>query len=82
MDDIAKSFINKYEESTGKIARVAPTPGYPHQVLSKNEGETIDIKNYRSLVGKLLFYIVKVGPECTNAGRDLARHMSNPGEEH
>ena len=82
MDEIAKSFIEKYESCTGKTAKIAPTPAYPHKVLSKNEGELIDIDNYRSLVGKLLFYIVKVGPECANAGRDLARHMSNPGEEH
>lgn len=74
--------MHKYEECTGKKAKLAPTPGYPNQVLQKNEGETVDIDNYRSLVGKLLFYIVKVGPDCANAGRDLARHMSNPGTEH
>ena len=33
------------------------------------------------MVGKLLYYVVKVGPECGNAVRDLARYMSNPGEE-
>ena len=82
MKDIAEAFIRKYEESTGKLARPAATPRYPHQVLNKNEEETVDIENHRSLVGKLLFYIVKVGPDCANAGRDLARHMSNPGTEH
>ncbi len=44
-------------------------PGYPHTILSKNEGEPMDIDNYRSLVGKLLFCIVKVGPDCANADR-------------
>ena len=82
MDEVAESSIKKYENCTGKTAKIAPTPGYPHQVLSKNEGEPVDINNYRSLVGKLLFYIVKVGPDCANDGRDLARHMSNPEEEH
>ena len=60
-------------------AKIAHTSGYPNQVLQKNEGEIVDIENYRSLVGKLLFYIVKVEPDCANAGRDLARHMSYPG---
>ena len=82
MKDTAEAFVRKYEECTGKKAKLAATPGYPNQVLIKNEGETVDIDNYRSLVGKLLFYIVKVGPDCANAGRDLARHMANPGPEH
>ena len=34
------------------------------------------------MLGKLLYYDFKVGPECGNAVRDLAtRYMSNPGEE-
>ena len=78
----AETFVRKYEESTGKKAKLADTPGYPNQVLQKNERETVDIDNYRSLVGKLLFYIVKVAPDCANVGRDLARHMANPGTGH
>ena len=72
MKDMADAFVLKYEESTGKKVKLAATPGYPNQVLQKNEEETVDIDNYRSLVGKLLFYIIKVGLDCTNAGRDLA----------
>ena len=40
------------------------------------------IDEYRSLVGKLLYYTVKIGLDCANATRDLARHMSNPGKAH
>ena len=40
------------------------------------------LDEYRSLVGNILFYVVKIGPDCGNASRDLERHMSNPGEEH
>ena len=39
------------------------------------------LEEYRSLVGKLLYYTVKVGPDCANAIRDLARHMPSPGPE-
>ena len=75
MDEIAKAFIEKSESSTGRTAKIVHTPGYLHKVLRKNDGEIVDIENYRSLVGKRLFYIVKVGPDCVNAGRDLARHI-------
>ena len=37
---------------------------------------------YRSIIGKLMFYTTKIGPECAFAIGQLARHMQNPGEEH
>ena len=40
------------------------------------------LTEYRSLVGKLLYYTTKIGPEMSNAVRDLSSHMSNPGPEH
>ena len=40
------------------------------------------LDEYRSLVGKLLVYVVKIAPDCANAVRDLARHMANPGQLH
>ena len=39
------------------------------------------LEEYRSLVGKLMYYTIKVGPDCANIARDLARHMANPGKE-
>ena len=38
-------------------------------------------EEFISLVGKLLYYTVKVDPDCANAVRDLARHMSKPGTD-
>ena len=37
------------------------------------------LDEFRSLLGKLLYYTVKIGLDCANAVRDLARHMSSPG---
>ena len=51
-------------------------------MLDKNVGEVVDINMYRSLVGKIMFFATKVGPKLCNQVRDLARHMSNPGEQH
>ena len=78
----AHDIVQYYEKVTGKSAKAATTPGFPGVTLDKNVGETIMLDEYRSLVGKILFYVVKIGPDCGNASRDLARHMSNPGEEH
>ena len=78
VDDIVKS----YEEFIDTEAKIYASPGAPNSVLDKNKGEVLDINQYRSLVGKIMFFATKVGPKICNQVRDLARHMSNPGEQH
>ena len=78
----AEKFINCYEKMFEKNVKVAKTPGFPGKCLNKNEGEVIMLDEYRSLVGQIMFYMVKVGPDVANAARELAQHMTNPGEEH
>ena len=78
----AEEIISYYEKVTGTKAKIAKTPGSQNSVLEKNEEEVVMLDEYRSLVGKLLFYVVKVAPDCANAVRDLARQMSNPGILH
>ena len=82
MDKNAKEIVSYYEKVRRKEAKLAATPGYQNTVWSKNDGETELLDEYRSLVGKLLFYTIKVGPDCGNAVRDLACHMSNPGQRY
>ena len=55
-----------------------------HQVprLQNNVGGTINMKEYRSLVGQTMFYSTKIVPECAIANYQLARHIQNIGEEH
>ena len=81
MEKNAKEIIEYFEKVTGDSTKTYDTPGWPNSVLNKNDQEVIMLEEYRSLVGKLLYYTVKVGPDCANVARDLARHMSNPGEE-
>jgi hypothetical protein len=50
--------------------------------LEKNEGEPQDAEKYRSIVGKIMYLVVKLFVEGSNAARELARHFSNPGPEH
>ena len=82
MDKMIEDIGKKYEAATKKKAKAAPTPGYPGQFLSKNTGPMVDIDNYRSIVGKIMYYTTKVAPELSNAARELASHLSNPGREH
>ena len=79
MSKNAEEIVEYYEKVTGEKDKLAKTPGFQNTVLSKNDGEIIMLEEYRLLVGKLLYYIVKVGPDCANAVRDLARDMSSPG---
>ena len=81
MENNAQEIVCFYEKVTEEEAKIYDTPGWQNTVLSKNEETKINLEEYCSLVGKLLYYVVKVGPEHGNAVRDLARYMSDPGEE-
>jgi len=78
VDDI----ITSYEEYIGGDVKIYASPGGPNSVLDKNEREAIGRDQYRSLVCKIMFFETKVGPKISNQVRDLARHMSNPGQQH
>ena len=78
----AEKFIETYEKIFEKNVKEANTPGFPGKCLRKNQGEPVMLDEYRSLVGQIMFYMVKVGPDVANAARELAQHMTNPSEEH
>jgi hypothetical protein len=77
-----EEIINHFEKVTGKTVKEAQTPGYPRKYLRKHEGEPDRIDEYRSIVGKILYYAKKVSPDMNNAARELAQFLSNPGPEH
>jgi hypothetical protein len=72
----------KFEQARGNKAKEYATPGTPGKTLKKNEGNMVEIDAYRSIVGKIIYYATKIAPEICNAVRELAGHLSNPGEEH
>lgn len=84
MDDYATSIINDYEEMMdGVPVKLVKTPGFPGTTLTKSTDEEPErLDEYRSYVGKILHYVKKISPECSNAIRELATHMSNPNKEH
>jgi hypothetical protein len=82
MPKLIQEIVESYEKYVGHPARPYSTPGKPGISLEKNEGETIDPDKYRSIVGKIMYFVVKIFVEGSNAARELARHFSNPGKEH
>jgi hypothetical protein len=74
--------IAKFEKAIGGKAKSYQTPGVPGQTLKKNEGTPVMMPEYMSILGQALYYSTKLGPTMANSVRELASHMSNPGDEH
>jgi hypothetical protein len=72
----------KFEQARRKKAKEYATPGTPGKTLKKNKGNMVDIDAYRSIMGKIMYYATKIASEVCNTVRELAGHLSNPGEEH
>ena len=77
-EDIVKS----YEQMERITCKVRKTPAAPGSVLKKSNDKPVRIENYRSMVGKVMFYGTKVCPKIVNICRELATHMGCPNEEH
>jgi hypothetical protein len=80
---IAKTVV-EYEHDMDKVLADFPTPAAPSTILMKlDEGEEPDrIDKFRKYVGRILYAVLKVLPDCANAIQDLACHMTRPGKEH
>ena len=54
----------------------------PNENLVKHEGDPVDIDDFRSLVGKCMFFTTKICPKTGSVVRALSGHMSSPGPDH
>jgi hypothetical protein len=86
MNDMAETIIDYYKKYVGPTIKEAKTPGFPGMTLTKStddQAEGINTDKYRSLDGKIMYYVVKIAPECVNAVRELSQYyMSKPTAEH
>jgi hypothetical protein len=82
MPKMVEEIVEKYNNNADRVAKNGGTPGFPGKTLKKNEGKTVKMEAYRSIVGKIMYYTTKIAPELSNAVRELAGHLSNPSEEH
>ena len=82
MQKLIEEIIDNYKIATGKEAKIYTTPATPEKCLMKHTGDPVKLDAYRLLVGKVMYYTTKLAPELSNAARELASHLPNPGEEH
>ena len=83
MTDFAKEMIEDYEKANKGPIKEAASPAVPGSSLIKQkEHAPLRQKEYRSFVGRIMWYIRRMAPQCCNAMRELASFMENPGPDH
>ena len=84
MNKMAEKIQKLYEKLLNKKVTEKATPGTPCKVLTKTKDllNADDHKQYRSGVGKLMYYFQKIPLEMANAVRELAAHMNVLCREH
>jgi hypothetical protein len=84
MPKMIEEIRKAHDEATGITLKPAAMPGYPGKSMSKiPEGEDLyKPQEYRSILGKLMYYMTKLAPEIANTVRELATHMMTPSKEH
>ena len=82
MEKMRNEIILDFEKATGKPVKLFTTPAYPGTTLSSYEGEPVQLTEFRSILGKLLYYVNKIAPAMLNSVRELSSHMSMPGPDH
>ena len=63
MNKKADAIVKHYENYINGKVKEYNTPGFPNENLNKNDGEVLDIDDFRSLVGKGMFFGTKVSPK-------------------
>ena len=82
-DQDIRKLVEGYKNYTECDVKFQKTPGAPDMTLSKSDlKEPYNMDNYRSFVGKLIWYTTKVGPDVSNVARELAVRMIHPRPEH
>jgi hypothetical protein len=82
MVEFAKGMTSDFMSMTGSLPKSAATPALAGTTLEKNQSNPIQQPEYRSIVGKLLYFMKKVSPLCANSIRELSQHLENPGILH
>jgi hypothetical protein len=77
-----EEIMRKFKSFVKREIKPTTMPGYPRKHLIKYDGEAVHLDEYRSMVGKVLYYAKKVAPDMNNAVRELAQFLSKPGPEH
>ncbi len=80
-----RQYILKLIEKYGlSEAKTTSTPADPGTKLKKHEGvgNDVDLNNYQSLVGSLLYAAIATRPDISKAVGDVSKFNSNPSQTH
>jgi reverse transcriptase-like protein len=75
----AAEVLERFEKQT---LRPISTPVLANEHLTKLTSLEVDIKDYQSAVGALMYLIIVTHPDLAFGVGMLGRHTANPGEEH
>ncbi len=84
MQKMLKEIKEAYADATGQTPKPWAMPACPGESLTKATEEEDEVKStqYRSIVGKLMYYMTKVAPDISNVVRELAGQMIKPTAKH
>ena len=55
MTKLEDEIVSTFEKHVGRSVKETETPGYPNKFLSKNEGKTVSMTEYRSIVWTIMY---------------------------
>ncbi len=64
MVEFAKGMTNDFKSMIGSLPKSVAKPALAGTTLKKNQSNPIQQPEYRSIVGKLLYFMKKVSPLC------------------
>jgi len=80
MDKKVGAIIDKLERVLQREVKKKPSPGKPNEYLQKSDADSVNMDEYRSLVGQIMFFTTKLCPKTGNACRALSGFMPHPTE--
>jgi hypothetical protein len=70
LKNMRNEIVQSYESLKNKEIKETTTPGFPRKHLVKYDDEPVNLDEYRSIVGKILYYAKKIAPDMNNAVRE------------
>jgi hypothetical protein len=74
MEEMPEEIIETFENTIGRAAKEYKTPAFPSTVLVKHKREPIMMTEFRSILGRLLYWVRKLAPPMTNATSRRRHH--------
>ena len=78
MNNLVQEIISITETYLDREVQLWDTPESPHNGLEKGEGEALNKKMYRKIVGKNMYISNKTLIEGSNAAREFSKIFSTP----